>query len=91
MTRLGGRKDRQPDSHIQQAVELTLTRSTLLGGLVVGGETGTGVVERVDEEERSGTSGSTGGEVTSHPETVAVTLLVVREEGLVVILEGAVE
>lgn len=40
---------------IDQAVELTLT--TLLGGLGVVGKTSTGVVEGVDEEEGSGTSG----------------------------------
>ena len=40
---------------IDQAVELALT--TLLCALGVVGKTGTGVVERVDEEERSGTGG----------------------------------
>jgi hypothetical protein len=40
---------------IYQAVELALT--TLLGGLGIVGETGTGVVEGVDEEEGSGTGG----------------------------------
>jgi hypothetical protein len=40
---------------IGQSVELALT--TLLGGLGVVGKTGTGVVEGVDEEEGSGTSG----------------------------------
>lgn len=39
---------------VDQTVELTLT--TLLGGLGVVGKTGTGVVQRVDEEQRSGTS-----------------------------------
>lgn len=42
---------------IDQTVELT--RATLLGRLVVVGETGTGVVERVDEEKRRSTSGTT--------------------------------
>ena len=41
--------------HIDQAVELAVTTS--LGVLAVVGQTGTGVVERVDEEEGSGTSG----------------------------------
>jgi hypothetical protein len=40
---------------VQQSVELALAITTLLGGLGVVGETGTGVVEGVDEEERSGT------------------------------------
>jgi len=39
---------------IDQTVELTLTTS--LGVLVIVGETGTGVIEGVDEEEGSGTS-----------------------------------
>ena len=39
---------------VYQTVELTVT--TLLGGLGVVGKTGTGVVERVDEEEGSSTS-----------------------------------
>ena len=39
---------------VNETVELTVT--TALGGLGVVGKTGTGVVERVDEEERSGTS-----------------------------------
>jgi len=38
---------------VHQAVELTV--ATLLGVLSIVGKTGTGVVERVDEEERSGT------------------------------------
>lgn len=39
---------------VNETVELAVT--TALGGLGVVGKTGTGVVERVDEEERSGTS-----------------------------------
>lgn len=39
---------------VDETVELTLT--TLLGGLGVVGKTGTGVVQRVDEEQGSGTS-----------------------------------
>lgn len=40
---------------VNETVELTLT--TLLGGLGVVGQTGTGVVKGVDEEQGSGTSG----------------------------------
>lgn len=40
--------------NVNETVELTLT--TTLGGLGVVGKTGTGVVERVDKEKRSGTS-----------------------------------
>ena len=74
---------------VDEAVELALT--TLVGALRVGGKTGTGVVERVDEEERGGTGSTTRREVTGHPLGVAVTLLVEREERLVVVLEGKVE
>jgi len=42
---------------VDEAVELTLT--ALLGRLGVVGQTGTGVVEGVDEEERGGTSSLT--------------------------------
>lgn len=68
---------------VEETVELTL--ATLLGRLVVVGETGTGVVEGVDEEERRGTSGTTGGDVTSEPLPVAIVLLE-TEQGLEVIL-----
>lgn len=58
---------------VQETVELTL--ASLLGGLVVVGETGTGVIERVHEEQRSGTSGTTRGKVTSEPLPVAILVL----------------
>jgi hypothetical protein len=74
---------------IQQTVELTLSGGSLLGGLVVVGETGSGVVEGVDEEEGGGSGGGSGGKVTSHPHGVAILSLGVGEEGLVVVLEGA--
>ena len=59
---------------VEETVELTLT-TTLLGRLVVVGETGTGVVQRVDEEEGRGTSGTTGGQVASELAVVAIGLL----------------
>ncbi|CRJ80477.1 hypothetical protein BN1708_000269 [Verticillium longisporum] len=62
-------------------VELALT--TLLGVLGVVGQTGTGVVEGVDEEEGSGT-GSLG-------HGVAVTLLLVAEHGLELVTESEVQ
>jgi len=74
---------------VYETVELTLT--TLLGRLGVVGETGTGVVEGVDEEEGSGTGSTTGGKVTSHPLGVTVTLLLVGEHGLVGVAESEVE
>lgn len=74
---------------IDETVELTLT--TLLGRLGVVGETGTGVVEGVDEEEGSGTGSTTGGQVTGHPLGVTVTLLLVGEHRLVGITEGEVQ
>ena len=58
---------------VDQAVELT--GSSTLGGLVVVGETGTGVVEGVDEKEGRGTSSTTGCYVTGEPPPVAVILL----------------
>lgn len=89
---------------IDQTVELT--RTTLLGGLVVVGETGTGVVERVDEEKRRSTSGTTlnpllaltplnegktyGSDVTGEPLPVTLRLLE-AEHGLEVVLEGEVK
>jgi hypothetical protein len=74
---------------IHQAVELTLT--TRLGVLGVVGKTSTGVVEGVDEEEGSGTSGTTRGKVAGHPPPVAVTLLLEGEHGLVGVAESEVQ
>ena len=77
---------------IEETVELTFTSVTTLGGtLVVGSETSTGVVEGVDEEEGGGTSSSSRGKVTGHPECVTVLGLGVGEQRLVVILESEVE
>lgn len=73
---------------VNETVELT--RAALGGRLVVVGKTGTGVVERVDEEEGRGTGGTTRGNVTSEPLPVAVRLLEAKE-GLEVVLEGKVE
>ena len=74
---------------IYETVELALT--TLLGGLGIVGKTGTGVVEGVDEEEGSGTSSTTGGQVTGHPLGVTVTLLLVGEHRLVCVAESEVQ
>ena len=68
---------------IDQAVELT--SSSTLNRLGVVGETGTSVVEGVDEEQRRGTSSTTGGDVTGEPLPVAVVLLE-AEERLEVVL-----
>jgi hypothetical protein len=73
---------------VDEAVELT--SATSLGRLVVVGETGTGVVERVDEEERRGSGGSTGSDVSGKPLPVALVLLE-AEQGLEVVLEGEVK
>ena len=73
---------------IGKAVELTLT--TLLGGLVIVGKTGTGEIEGVDEEEGGGSSHSTGGEVTGHP--LGVTLILLEgEHALVGVAESEVK
>lgn len=68
--------------NIEETIELTFT-STLLCGLVVVGETGTGVIKRVDEEEWWSTCGTTGCQVSEEPETVSITVLLVAEEGSV--------
>ena len=84
-----------------------MTCTTSLGTLVVVGETGTGVIEGVDEKEGSGTSSlweirevdcfgvgrtyTTGSQVTSHPLCVTVTLLLESEHGLVGITESEVQ
>jgi hypothetical protein len=47
-----------------------------------------GIVEGVDEEEGGGTGHTTGGQVTSHPLPVAITLLLESEHGLVGIAES---
>ena len=54
---------------IDEAIELAA--ATLGRGLGVVGKTGTGIIERVDEEQGSGTSHTTGGQVTRHPEDVS--------------------
>ena len=48
--------------HVNEAVELALAPS-LLGGLGVVGQAGTGVVKRVDEGQRAGAGGTSRGEV----------------------------
>lgn len=73
---------------INETVELA-SSATLALGIV--GKTGTGVVQRVDEEKGAGTSSTTGGDVTSEPLGVTVTLLLEVEHGLEVILEGKVQ
>lgn len=74
---------------VNETVELALT--TLLGGLGVVGKTGTGVVEGVDEEQGSGTSGTTGGQVAGHPPGVSVTLLLEAEHLLELVAESEVQ
>jgi len=74
---------------VNQTVELALTGT--LGGLGVVGQTGTGVVQGVDEEEGSGTGSTTGGQVTHHPLGVAIALLLVGEHGLVGVTESEVQ
>ena len=74
---------------VNETVELTVTAA--LGGLGVVGQTGTGVVQGVDEEEGSGTGSTTGGQVTHHPLGVAVTVLLIGEHGLVGVTEGKVK
>ena len=58
---------------IDQAVELT--SSSTLGRLGVVGETGTSVVERVNEQQRRSTGGTTRCDVASEPLPVTILLL----------------
>lgn len=68
---------------INETVELAV--SSTLRGLGVVSKTGTGIVERVDEEQGRSTSSTTGGDVASEPAPVALGLLE-TEQGLEVIL-----
>lgn len=77
------------DVHINQAVELAL--ATLLGRLVVVGQTGTGVVERVDEGQRGSAGQTTRGHVAAEPLEVAILVLLEAKEVLEVVLEGKVQ
>lgn len=61
------------DVHISQTLELALT-ATLLGGLGIVGQTGTGVVKRVHEDQRRGTGQTTRGHVAHDPLQVALAL-----------------
>jgi solute carrier family 25 (adenine nucleotide translocator) protein 4/5/6/31 len=65
--------------------------TTGLGVLGIVGKTSTGVVQRVDEEQRSGTSSTTGGKVTSHPHGVAILVLLVAEHLLELVTESEVQ
>jgi len=91
--------------HIDQTV--VLTGATSLGILVVVGQTGTGVVEGVDEQKGSSTSGlsrsasskiprigctyTTRRQVAHHPFCVSIAVLLVGEHGLVSITESEVK
>merc|ERR1719456_331763 len=75
--------------HVQQAVELALT-ATLLRRLHVVGEAGTGVVQRVHEQQRRRTSETAGRHVGAEPLEVALILLHV-EHLLEGVLEGEVQ
>ncbi|KAH3658860.1 hypothetical protein OGATHE_006586 [Ogataea polymorpha] len=72
---------------INQTVELSLTS---LGGLGVVSQSGSGEVQRVDEEQGSGTSKTTGSQVTSKPFPVAL-LLLETEHLLELVLESKVQ
>lgn len=74
---------------VNETVELALT--TLLGVLGVVGQTGTGVVQGVDEQHGSGTSGTTGSQVTGHPHGVAITVLLEAEHLLELVAESEVQ
>lgn len=62
-----------------------MTGSSTLGRLGIVGKTGTGVIERVDEEEGRSTGGTTRRDVTGEPLPVTGILLE-TEQGLEVVL-----
>jgi len=74
---------------IDETLELTLT--TLLGGLGIVSETSTSIIQRVDEEERSSTSSTTGSQVTGEPGPVTISVLILVEHTLELILESKVQ
>jgi len=74
---------------VNETVELAGT--TRLGVLGVVGETGTGVVQGVDKQHGRGTGSTTGGQVTSHPPGVAITLLLETEHLLELVTESEVQ
>lgn len=76
------------DQAVAQAAELSPGASFAH----VGGQTGSGEVERVDEAERGGTGSTTGRQVTGEvaPELLAL-VDTVKEDLLVLVLEGEVE
>lgn len=73
---------------VHETLELTLASSDVLD---VVGKTSADVVERVEEEERSGPSGSTRGKIADHPPPVAVTLLLKGEHRFVGIAESEIQ
>jgi hypothetical protein len=73
---------------VHKTLELTLATSRVLD---VKGKTSTGVVERIEEEENSGTSSSTRGKIAERPPPVAVTLLLKGKHRRVGIAESEVQ
>lgn len=69
--------------NIDETVELT--SSSALGRLGIIGKTRTGVVKRINEEQRRGTSSTARGDVASEPHPIPV-LLLEAEERLEVVL-----
>jgi len=74
---------------INETVELAL--STLLGRLVIISQTGTGIVQGIDKEQRRGTSSTTRGQISGKPDPVSILILLETEQLLEVILEGKVQ
>jgi len=65
--------------------------STLLGILVVVGETGSRIVQGIDEKKRASSGRSSGKEVSNEPLEISVLVLGIAKEPLEIILEGEVE
>jgi hypothetical protein len=78
--------------NVDQASELTFAGAlTLLGGFGVIGETGTGIVQRVDEEQGRGTSQTTRDHVSTEPFHVTVLVALPWEHGLEGVTEGEIQ
>ena len=73
---------------VDETVELSL--AALLSALGIVGKPGSGVIERIDEEEGHGTSSTSGGDVLGELDAIAVGLAHL-EHGLDLVLESKVE
>lgn len=74
---------------IDQAIELPL--SSLLGSLSIISKTGSGIIQRVNKEQRRSTSSTTRCQVARKPLPVAITVFLEVEQPLEVVFERKVQ